>query len=136
MPAAADLPSAVGAAADGPLAAPPPNDTAEDAAPAPGSAPATAPHSPLAMVSSGASTPSRKPQPKKGRCFLCRSRVPLVKQITNRCRCDYVFCDAHNSPDQHSCEFDFKANDRITLEKQNPRLNERRKGGLSFTRMD
>ncbi|KAJ2615059.1 hypothetical protein H4S08_001416 [Coemansia sp. RSA 1365] len=101
-----------------------------------GSAPGS--QSPLAGTSSGASTPTtaKRAQAKKGRCFLCRSRVPLVKQTTNRCRCDYVFCDSHRYPDKHSCEFDFKTSDRVNLEKFNPRLNDKPKGGLSFTRID
>ncbi|KAJ2772960.1 hypothetical protein IWQ56_001166 [Coemansia nantahalensis] len=135
--AAADLPSTVGAVADIPPAVPAPAAIAEPAAAlVPSSEPATVPHSPLAAALSSASTPARKPQARKGRCFLCRARVPLVKQTTNKCRCDYVFCDAHRYPDMHSCEFDFKASDRINLEKHNPKLNEKRKGGLSFTRID
>ncbi|PIA16315.1 hypothetical protein COEREDRAFT_42786 [Coemansia reversa NRRL 1564] len=104
-----------------------------------GSAPGSqSPLSQLTGTSSGASTPNtaKRAQAKKGRCFLCRSRVPLVKQTTNRCRCDYVFCDSHRYPDKHSCEFDFKTSDRVNLEKFNPRLNDKPKGGLSFTRID
>ncbi|KAJ2794971.1 hypothetical protein H4R20_006045 [Coemansia guatemalensis] len=105
------------------------------------SVPAPVPQSPLSQLtgsSSGASTPSagKRAQAKKGRCFLCRSRVPLVKQTTNRCRCDYVFCDSHRYPDKHNCEFDFKTSDRVNLEKFNPKLHGKPKGGLSFTRID
>ncbi|KAI9503382.1 hypothetical protein BX070DRAFT_183546, partial [Coemansia spiralis] len=75
-------------------------------------------------------------QAKKGRCFQCRARVALVKQTTNKCRCEYVFCDSHRLPDQHDCEFDFMTRERKTLEKNNPKLNMKRKGGLSFTRID
>ncbi|KAJ2077873.1 hypothetical protein H4R24_004869 [Coemansia sp. RSA 988] len=107
----------------------------------PTSVSAPAPQSPLlqlARSSSGVSTPTpaKRAQAKKGRCFLCRSRVPLVKQTTNRCRCDYVFCDSHRYPDNHNCEFDFKTSDRVNLEKFNPKLNSKPKGGLSFTRID
>ncbi|KAJ2559729.1 hypothetical protein EV175_000195 [Coemansia sp. RSA 1933] len=94
---------------------------------------------PSPLVSSvggpGASTPGRKPA-KKGRCGQCNARVALVKQTTNRCRCDYVFCDTHRFPDQHDCKFDFKESDRKGLEKNNPKLNVRPRGGLSFTRID
>ncbi|KAJ2213067.1 hypothetical protein EV179_004128 [Coemansia sp. RSA 487] len=95
------------------------------------------PPSPLAssVGGSGASTPSRRP-PKKGRCNQCNARVALVKQTTNRCRCDYVFCDTHRFPDQHDCKFDFKESDRKDLEKNNPKLNVKPKGGRSFTRID
>ncbi|KAJ2447200.1 hypothetical protein GGF42_005498 [Coemansia sp. RSA 2424] len=103
------------------------------------SAPGSTVQSPLAALSasvSGASTPTKRTQANKGRCFTCRARVPLVKQTTNKCRCDYVFCDTHRFPDQHDCEFDHMARDRLDLEKKNPRINVHRKGGRSFTRID
>ncbi|KAJ2869106.1 hypothetical protein GGI22_000448 [Coemansia erecta] len=103
------------------------------------SAPCTTAFSSSPLVASaggsGASTPSRKP-PKKGHCNQCNARVALVKQTTNRCRCDYVFCDTHRFPDQHDCKFDFKESDRMGLMKNNPKLNTRPKGGRSFTRID
>ncbi|KAJ2782372.1 hypothetical protein H4R18_002305 [Coemansia javaensis] len=129
-------------AADLPAAAPAPEAAAADAAPeavpasdaeaasTPMAAPASPPFADAAVAA------AKRAQAKKGRCFQCRSRVPLVKQTTNRCRCDYVFCDAHRYPDKHSCEFDYKTSDRANLEKHNPKLNEKRKGGLSFTRID
>ncbi|KAJ2690051.1 hypothetical protein IWW39_001017 [Coemansia spiralis] len=103
------------------------------------SAPGSTVQSPLVALSasvSGASTPTKRTQANKGRCFSCRARVPLVKQTTNKCRCDYVFCDTHRFPDQHDCEFDHMARDRLDLEKKNPRINVHRKGGRSFTRID
>ncbi|KAJ2810013.1 hypothetical protein FBU31_008082, partial [Coemansia sp. 'formosensis'] len=103
------------------------------------SAPGSTVQSPLAGLSasvSGASTPTKRTQANKGRCFSCRARVPLVKQTTNKCRCDFVFCDTHRFPDQHDCEFDHMARDRLDLEKKNPRINVHRKGGRSFTRID
>ncbi|KAJ2465288.1 hypothetical protein GGI03_002748 [Coemansia sp. RSA 2337] len=103
------------------------------------SAPGSTVQSPLAAMStsvSGSSTPTKRTQANKGRCFSCRARVPLVKQTTNKCRCDYVFCDTHRFPDQHDCEFDHMARDRLDLEKKNPRINVHRKAGRSFTRID
>ncbi|KAJ2909496.1 hypothetical protein GGI21_001824 [Coemansia aciculifera] len=103
------------------------------------SAPGSTVQSPLVTLStsvSGASTPTKRTQANKGRCFSCRARVPLVKQTTNKCRCDYVFCDTHRFPDQHDCEFDHMSRDRLDLEKKNPRINVHRKGGRSFTRID
>ncbi|KAJ2746774.1 hypothetical protein GGI20_001104 [Coemansia sp. BCRC 34301] len=116
-------------------------EDALDASPGLGSnsAPGSTVQSPLAALSapvSGASTPTKRTQVNKGRCFSCRARVPLVKQTTNKCRCDYVFCDTHRFPDQHDCEFDHMARDRLDLEKKNPRINVHRKGGRSFTRID
>ncbi|KAI8325548.1 hypothetical protein GQ54DRAFT_254602, partial [Martensiomyces pterosporus] len=79
---------------------------------------------------------TKRTQANKGRCFKCRSRVPLVKQTTNKCRCEHVFCDTHRFPDQHNCEFDFMTRDRKDLEKRNPKINDHPKGGRSFTRID
>ncbi|KAJ2162710.1 hypothetical protein GGF46_000435 [Coemansia sp. RSA 552] len=99
-----------------------------------------APVPPPSVASPGAgacaAVPKRRSQKNKGRCFLCRSRVPLVKQTTNRCRCDYVFCDEHRYPDQHDCDFDHMARDRLQLQLTNPKLNSRPKGGVSFNRID
>ncbi|ORX68586.1 hypothetical protein DL89DRAFT_207263, partial [Linderina pennispora] len=79
---------------------------------------------------------TKRAQANKGRCFKCRSRVPLVKQTTNKCRCEHIFCDTHRFPDQHACEFDFMSRDRKDLEKRNPKINDHPKGGRSFTRID
>ncbi|KAJ2380056.1 hypothetical protein GGI05_006433 [Coemansia sp. RSA 2603] len=100
------------------------------------SAPGSRVQSPLVVNSSGMSTPRKRAQANKGRCFECRAKVPLVKQTTNKCRCGYVFCDNHRYFDQHNCEFDFVTSDRKVLEKRNPKLNELPKGGRSFNRID
>ncbi|KAJ2719303.1 hypothetical protein GGI07_005297 [Coemansia sp. Benny D115] len=100
------------------------------------SAPVSLVQSPVLVGASGQSTPKRRTQANKGRCFQCRARVPLVKQTTNKCRCEYVFCDSHRFADQHACEYDFLARDRKVLEKMNPKLNDLPRGGRSFNRID
>ncbi|KAI8371610.1 uncharacterized protein BYT42DRAFT_520002 [Radiomyces spectabilis] len=80
--------------------------------------------------------PSRPVQTNKGRCFTCRTKIPLSKQVTNKCRCEYVFCDAHRYPDKHECDFDHASMDKGILAKNNPKLNERPRGGRSFQRLD
>jgi len=82
------------------------------------------------------STPTKPTQINKGRCFLCRVKIPLAKQQINKCRCDYVFCDAHRYPDKHDCDFDYAGTGRQQLARSNPKLNERPKGGRSFQRID
>ncbi|KAI9289818.1 hypothetical protein BC943DRAFT_269614, partial [Umbelopsis sp. AD052] len=79
---------------------------------------------------------SKPVQENKGRCFKCRIKVPLAKQTTNKCKCDYIFCDAHRYPDRHECSFDHAKKDKDILAKNNPKLNERPKGGRSFHRID
>ncbi|KAI8989604.1 hypothetical protein BDB01DRAFT_782456 [Pilobolus umbonatus] len=75
-------------------------------------------------------------QTNKGRCFSCRLKIPLSKQLTNKCRCEYIFCDAHRFPDKHECTFDHVTKDKDILAKNNPKLNEKPRGGNSFNRLD
>ncbi|KAI9320605.1 hypothetical protein BX666DRAFT_1213188 [Dichotomocladium elegans] len=80
--------------------------------------------------------PQRPVQKNKGRCFSCRTKIPLAKQLSNKCRCEYVFCDSHRYPDKHDCDFDHASMDKDLLAKKNPKLNERPRGGRSFQRLD
>ncbi|KAI9363768.1 hypothetical protein BD770DRAFT_358716 [Pilaira anomala] len=99
-------------------------------------------------------------QKNKGRCFSCRVKIPLAKQLTNKCRCEYVFCDTHRYPDKHDCKFDHVKNDKgikkefkilshlfnlfiyfsffiiEILTKNNPKLHDKPRGGNSFNRLD
>ncbi|CAO3669256.1 unnamed protein product [Umbelopsis ramanniana] len=72
----------------------------------------------------------------KGRCFSCRVKIPLAKQTVNKCRCNYTFCDSHRYPDRHDCDFDYAKLGRDLLAKNNPKLNQRPKGGRTFQRID
>jgi len=99
----------------------------------------TAPSEPKASETEDApqdDTPSKPVQTNKGRCFKCRIKVPLAKQTINKCKCDYIYCDAHRYPDRHECTFDHAKMDKDILAKNNPKLNERPKGGRSFQRID
>ncbi|KAF1804285.1 zinc finger, A20-type transcription factor [Mucor lusitanicus] len=79
-------------------------------------------------TTSAETNPSDKPvQLNKGRCFKCRSKVPLAKQAANKCRCSYVFCDSHRYPDRHDCDIDYAKMDREILAKNNPKLLTRRR---------
>ncbi|KAG0172273.1 zinc finger domain-containing protein [Apophysomyces sp. BC1034] len=80
--------------------------------------------------------PSKPEQKNKGRCFVCRGKIPLAKQVSNKCRCEYVFCDTHRYPDKHECGFDHASLDKDILARNNPKLNERPRGGRSFQRLD
>ncbi|KAF9575887.1 hypothetical protein EC968_001270 [Mortierella alpina] len=95
--------------------------------------------SPVAAGSSGADSPApgeRPVQANKGRCFMCRAKIPLAKQTINKCRCEYVFCDTHKALDKHDCDFDFAKMGKDLLTKANPKLNDKPRGGRSFTRLD
>ncbi|KAF9099986.1 Rab5 GDP/GTP exchange factor [Mortierella sp. AM989] len=120
------------------------------------SAPSTPPSSTPAVVEvstpildSGVSTPTsiasdaqeglapgeRPPQVNKGRCYLCRAKIPLAKQAINKCRCEFVFCDTHKATTKHDCDFDFAKMGKDLLTKNNPKLNDKPRGGRSFTRI-
>lgn len=44
--------------------------------------------------------------------YYVNEKIPLAKQVTNKCRCEYVFCDTHRYPDKHDCNFDHATNDK------------------------
>ncbi|KAF9087554.1 Rab5 GDP/GTP exchange factor [Mortierella sp. AD031] len=77
----------------------------------------------------------RPPQVNKGRCYMCRAKIPLAKQAINKCRCEFVFCDAHKDTSKHDCDFDFAKMGKELLTKNNPKLNDKPRGGRSFTRI-
>ncbi|KAF9361855.1 Rab5 GDP/GTP exchange factor [Mortierella sp. AD094] len=77
----------------------------------------------------------RPPQVNKGRCYLCRAKIPLAKQAINKCRCEFVFCDTHKATTKHDCDFDFAKMGKDLLMKNNPKLNDKPRGGRSFTRI-
>ncbi|CEG64937.1 hypothetical protein RMATCC62417_01827 [Rhizopus microsporus] len=89
-----------------------------------------------APLSSSSSPSLPLEQKNKGRCFSCRSKIPISKQLTNKCRCELVFCDTHRFPDKHDCQYDHAKKDKDILAKNNPKINERPRGGNSFHRID
>jgi hypothetical protein len=51
------------------------------------------------------------------RCYICNKKLSLVKQITNKCKCKYVFCDEHKT--NHNCNFDYQKQNRDKLKMEN-----------------
>lgn len=68
----------------------------------------------------------RKVQKNRKRCWQCRKKIGLT---AIDCKCGYVFCNGCRFPDQHNCDFDFKAHDRDNLAKNLT-------GGGTFAKMD
>merc|ERR1712054_121687 len=68
----------------------------------------------------------RKVQKNRKRCWQCRKKIGLT---AIDCKCGYVFCSGCRFPDQHNCDFDFKAHDRDNLTKNLT-------GGGTFAKMD
>lgn len=51
----------------------------------------------------------KRKQKNRMRCFECRKKVGLTGI---ECSCGYVFCGVHRYPENHNCDFDFKADAR------------------------
>ncbi|CAD7954327.1 unnamed protein product [Amoebophrya sp. A120] len=62
----------------------------------------------------------RPVQTDKTRCWVCNKKCKLAGAI--ECRCGYVFCSAHRLPEEHNCDFDYKATGRELLRKQNNKV--------------
>ena len=87
------------------------------------------------LDAAGESAADDKPvQKNKDRCFSCRAKLTIAKQISNKCRCELIFCDSHKQPSVHDCHFDHQSHARSILSKKNSGLDEQ-KGGSSFTRI-
>jgi len=149
------LPALSPAPSPAPSAASPTAPAVPTIAPTPLEPVAPAPSTPMAIdvttptTASSVSTPSssasdapeggapgeRPPQVNKGRCYLCRAKIPLAKQAINKCRCEFVFCDTHKATSKHDCDFDFAKLGKDLLTKNNPKLNDKPRGGRSFTRI-
>lgn len=54
---------------------------------------------------------------KKNRCNVCRKKVGLTGF---QCRCNGLYCGLHRYSDKHDCTFDYKADGREQIAKQNP----------------
>eukprot|EP00392_Amoebophrya_sp_AT5.2_P009847 g9875.t1 len=61
----------------------------------------------------------RPVQENKTRCWICNKKCGLAGI---ECRCGYVFCSAHRLPEDHNCDFDYKATGREILRKQNNKV--------------
>jgi hypothetical protein len=77
--------------------------------------------------------PHKKEQLNKNRCFMCNTKLTLAKQIAGKCRCDYIFCDAHRTPARHECTYDHQALNKGLLEKKLEKVSSG-KGG-SFVKL-
>ncbi|CAF0802401.1 unnamed protein product [Didymodactylos carnosus] len=58
---------------------------------------------------------SRKPTAK---CFLCKKKTGLA--TTYSCRCGSSFCSEHRYPEAHNCPYDYKAEGKRLIERNNP----------------
>jgi predicted nucleic acid binding AN1-type Zn finger protein len=73
-----------------------------------------------AAATSSSPATTTEQQRKEGpanRCVTCRRKVGLTGFL---CRCGGTFCGPHRYADAHSCGFDYKAQGREMIAKQNP----------------
>ncbi|KAI9297627.1 hypothetical protein K502DRAFT_287725 [Neoconidiobolus thromboides FSU 785] len=85
---------------------------------------------------SGGKQLSKPQQIVKNKCYLCRSKLSPLKQVTNKCKCNYIFCDNHRLPENHDCSVDFKKTEREIIKERNPKLYNKPRGGRHFNRIE
>ncbi|XP_019189969.1 PREDICTED: zinc finger A20 and AN1 domain-containing stress-associated protein 9-like [Ipomoea nil] len=56
---------------------------------------------------------------KSNRCFCCKKKVGLMSFV---CRCGRTFCGRYRFPEEHKCDFDYKATGRKILAMENPAI--------------
>ncbi|KAI5170553.1 hypothetical protein NEFER03_0012 [Nematocida sp. LUAm3] len=56
--------------------------------------------------------------------FLCRWCL-IQLRITNNfsCRCKEIFCAKHRYSEDHNCSYDYKKENMLRLEKENPKID-------------
>ena len=54
---------------------------------------------------------------KSSRCPCFKKKLGL---ITFKCKCDITYCMTCKMPEVHKCTYDFKAKEKLKLEKENP----------------
>ncbi|CAF1242032.1 unnamed protein product [Rotaria sp. Silwood1] len=52
------------------------------------------------------------------KCFLCKKKTGLA--TTYQCKCGSSFCSEHRYPEAHACAFDYKAEGKRLIERNNP----------------
>lgn len=72
---------------------------------------------PEAQAEASTSDNKDKAKTKRNRCFMCRKKVGLTGF---ECRCGNVYCGLHRYSDKHDCSFDYKADGRAKISKDNP----------------
>lgn len=53
-------------------------------------------------------------------CYVCNKKIKLVNLHHSICKCNLYFCSIHLPSNKHSCNFDYKKENTINLQKNNP----------------
>jgi AN1-type zinc finger protein 5/6 len=59
----------------------------------------------------------KKEQLDTTKCWQCNRKVGL---LGFKCKCAYTFCSKHRHDTEHACDFDYKAQGRAEVAKNNP----------------
>lgn len=61
-----------------------------------------------------------KPPPKKLRCAECNKKLGVI--MVMKCHCEKLFCAQHRYAEAHNCLFNFKAEGKTILARENPKV--------------
>lgn len=58
-------------------------------------------------------------------CPVCKSKLTLAAQASNKCACGKTYCAAHVHAEHHGCSFDYKSHeqDRLTAQLVHQRID-------------
>jgi len=59
-------------------------------------------------------------KPKKSRCYQCNKKLSMMSFT---CKCDKMFCIAHQIPHNHKCSYNHKQEKMIQIQNNNPKMN-------------
>jgi hypothetical protein len=61
---------------------------------------------------------------KKSKCASegCKKKLNSIDCISNKCKCEMIFCLDHKGPSDHACTFNFIAHSSVHLAKINPKI--------------
>jgi len=48
------------------------------------------------------------------KCFFCKKKLKTVQLITNKCRCNNIYCNEHLFYKNHNCSFNYVNDFKIT----------------------
>lgn len=52
-------------------------------------------------------------------CPICHKRLKLT---AIKCKCNNYYCSIHIYPEMHDCSYNYIANERISIEQNNPKI--------------
>ena len=50
----------------------------------------------------------------------CNKKIKSIEYITNKCKCQLLFCNKHKMPEQHDCKFNYIEHGKNSIKIKNP----------------